>query len=52
MKTPSLGIDIAQHSFVAALWVEQRSLGKVQFENHSGGFRKLRDGCRATGSGL
>jgi transposase len=42
MKTPALGIDIAQLSFVAALWLEQRSLGQRQFENHAGGFRKLR----------
>jgi len=51
MKTPSLGIDIAQHSFVAALWVERRSLGKMQFENHSGGFRKLRRWLKSHGLG-
>jgi transposase len=41
MKTPAIGIDIAQHSFVAALWFDSRRHSKATFANHVGGFRRL-----------
>ncbi len=51
MNTPSLGIDLAQHSFVAALWLDSRCLGKAEFANHGGGFRKLRTWLQRHGVG-
>jgi transposase len=42
MNAPTLGIDIAQRSLTAALWFDSHRCSKADFENHSGGFRKLR----------
>ena len=41
MNSPSLGIDLAARSFVAALWFEQHRFLKAEFANDRGGFRKL-----------
>jgi transposase len=52
MNTPSLGIDLAQQSFVAALWLDSRCVGKAEFGNHGGGFRQLRTWLKSHGLGL
>jgi transposase len=41
MNAPCLGIDIAQLSFVAALWFAPDRVLKKEFPNHGGGFRQL-----------
>ena len=51
MNTPSLGIDMAQLSFVAALWFDQHRNLKAEFANHSGGFRRLRIWLKRHGAG-
>jgi transposase len=38
---PSLGVDIAQPKFVAALWFEARRFLKQEFANSPAGFRRL-----------
>jgi transposase len=42
MTPPSLGIDVAQRTFVAALRFDQHRIAKAQFDNHRGGYRRLR----------
>lgn len=51
MNTPSLGIDMAKRTFTAALWFGRQRVLKADFDNHLGGFRKLRTWCRAHGAG-
>jgi transposase len=51
MNTPSLGIDIAQRTFAAALRLDQHRFLKAQFDNHAGGFRKLRRWLKQHGVG-
>ena len=41
MNLPSLGIDLAERSFVAALRFSTQAVSKAQFPNHGGGFRQL-----------
>ena len=41
MNASSLGIDMAQLSFDAALWLDQQRVVKARFENRPSGFRKL-----------
>jgi len=41
MNPPSLGIDIAQATFRAALWFDQHRFVQAEFANHPGGFRQL-----------
>jgi transposase len=50
--TPCLGIDIARLSFVAALWFEAGQFIKAEFQNHAGGFRRLRRWLQQHGVGL
>src|SRR5687767_14815707 len=49
--TTSLGIDIAQTKFMAAVWLEANRSLKAEFANHSGGFRKLRTWLKQHGLG-
>lgn len=42
MNPPSLGIDIAQRTFVAALRFDSHRFVQAQFANQAGGFRQLR----------
>lgn len=51
MNAPSLGIDIAQRTFVVALWFDQRRYVKAEFANHTGGFRRLRTWLQRHGVG-
>ena len=51
MNTPSLGIDIAQHSFFAALQLDEQRTLKAPFDNHGGGFRRLRTWLQRHGVG-
>ena len=51
MNTPTLGIDMAKLTFTAALWFDRQRFLKAQFDNHVGGFRKLRTWCKAHGAG-
>lgn len=51
MNPPSLGIDIAQRTFAAALRFDQRRFLQAQFDNHIGGFRKLRRWLKQHGVG-
>jgi transposase len=51
MKTPTLGIDMAKLTFTAALWFDRQRFIKANFDNHSGGFRKLRTWCKTHGAG-
>ncbi len=41
MITPSLGADMAQRTFTAALWFDARRVLKKQFSNSPAGFRAL-----------
>jgi transposase len=41
MQAPTVGIDIAKDTFVAALWFSRQRSFKMQFENNPAGFRKL-----------
>jgi transposase len=52
MNTLCLGIDIAQHSLVAALRFDQQLFRTAQFPNHGGGFRQLRTWLKQQGVGL
>jgi transposase len=51
MNTPTLGIDMAHLTFTAGLWFGPQRCIKATFDNHPGGFRKLRTWCRAHGVG-
>jgi transposase len=50
MNLSSLGIDIAQVSFTAALLIQQRVI-KAEFPNHAAGFRRLRRWLQTHGVG-
>jgi transposase len=52
MNTPSLGIDMAARTFVAALWFEQHRFIKAEFTNDRPGFRKLGTWLKRHGGGL
>ena len=41
MTPPTLGIDVAQRTFVAALRFDQHRIAKAQFDNDRGGYRRL-----------
>lgn len=51
MNPPVLGIDMAKRTFTAALRFSPQRVVKADFDNHPGGFRKLRTWCRAHGAG-
>jgi transposase len=51
MNIITLGIDIAQLRFVAALRFDQHRILKAEFANHSGGFRRLRTWLKRHGVG-
>lgn len=51
MQTPALGIDIAQRSFVAALWLDDKRVLKAEFANDAGGFRRLQRWLQTHGIG-
>jgi len=42
---------MAKLTFTAALWFDQERCLKARFDNHSGGFRKLRTWCQTHGAG-
>jgi transposase len=46
MNPPSLGLDIAQRSFAAALRFDEHRVAKRQFDNNPSGFRQLRTWLR------
>lgn len=48
---PTLGIDMAKLTFVAALRFDRQRCLKAEFENRSGGFQKLRTWLRTHGAG-
>jgi transposase len=48
----SLGIDIAQRTFAAALWLGTQSLLKAEFSNCPSGFRQLERWLKTHGVGL
>lgn len=50
MDTPTLGIDMAKLTFVAALWFNQQRFLKAQFDNNPAGWRKLRTWLKAHGA--
>jgi transposase len=50
--SPTLGIDMAAPTFVAALWFDSHRVVKSQFANHGGGFRQLRTWLKRHGVGL
>lgn len=49
--TPTLGIDIAQRSFAAALRLNPHHCAKAQFDNNPSGFRKLKRWLQSHGVG-
>jgi transposase len=51
MNTPALGSDIARLTFAVALRFEPQRFAKAQFDNHAGGFRKLRRWLKSHGVG-
>lgn len=51
MRIPTLGIDMAKRSFTAALWFSPQRFLKASFDNHGGGFRKLRTWLKSPGAG-
>src|SRR5690606_27317811 len=51
MNTPTLGIDMAKLTFVAALWFDRQRFLKAQFDNSPSGFRKLHTWCQTHGAG-
>jgi transposase len=51
MHSPSLGIDLAQLSFKAALLLNEHLIAKAEFANHVGGFRRLRTWLKRHGVG-
>jgi transposase len=51
MNTPSLGIDIAKATFVAALRLDAQRHIKSTFPNHGGGFPQLRRWLKSHGCG-
>src|SRR5438132_1710518 len=51
MNTPSLGLDLARLTLVAALWFGPRRVVQAEFANHVGGFRKLRRWLQQHGVG-
>lgn len=51
MNTPTLGIDMAKRTFTAALWFGPDRFLTAEFDNHSGGFRRLRTWLKAHGAG-
>jgi transposase len=51
MHTPTVGIDMAKLTFVAALWFSRQRFIKAKFDNNSAGFRKLRIWLKAHGAG-
>lgn len=51
MNTPTLGIDIAQRTFAVALRFDQNRVMQAEFENHPGGFRKLKTWLKRHGAG-
>lgn len=51
MNTPTLGIDMAKRTFTAALWFGPDRFLTAQFDNHGGGFRRLRIWLKAHGAG-
>jgi transposase len=48
---PTLGIDMAKRTFAVALWFGPERFHQAQFENHPGGFRRLRTWLKTHGSG-
>jgi transposase len=48
----TLGIDLAQRQFVAALRFDQQRCAKAQFDNNPAGYRKLRRWLQSHGVGL
>lgn len=51
MTTPSLGIDMAARTFVAALWFEDQRFSKAEFTNDARGFRQLQTWLKRHGLG-
>ena len=51
MKTPCLGLDMAQRTFVAALWFTHQQVLKIELENNGRGFRRLKLWLRQHGVG-
>lgn len=51
MDTPTVGIDMAKLTFVAALRFNRQRFLKMQFDNNPAGFRKLRTWLKAHGAG-
>lgn len=51
MNAPTLGIDMAKRTFTAALWFGSDRFLKEQFDNHSGGFKRLHTWLKRHGVG-
>jgi transposase len=51
LNLPTLGIDMAKRTLTAALWFDRQRFLTAQFDNHSGGFRRLLCWCRTHGAG-
>lgn len=51
MKTPTVGLDMAQRSFAAALWFGPGRVLKIELENTARGFRRLALWLKQHGAG-